>query len=163
MPSGIYKRTEKHKAQSVANLPKIPPKYWLGKRILSHQGFQKGNKLALGRHHSDEVKKIIALAHLGKPKLKIRGKNHYAWKGGITPLQIKVRNSIEYKNWRDIIFKRDKYTCRECGARNGNGKRVVLNAHHIHSFADFPSLRFVIENGITLCRGCHEKTFKKIN
>ena len=67
------------------------------------------------------------------------------WKGGITSLVMKIRGSIEYKNWRKEVFERDKFLCQNCGIR---GRK--LNAHHIKSFADFPEERFNIDNGINI-------------
>jgi hypothetical protein len=86
------------------------------------------------------------------------GEEHYNWKGGITPIQFKIRNSKEYKLWRTAVFERDNYTCIWCNARNGNGKAVILNADHIKPFAYFPELRFAIDNGRTLCINCHKTT-----
>lgn len=86
------------------------------------------------------------------------GEKHYNWKGGITPLRKKIRNSLEYKLWRTSVFERDKYTCVFCGAKNGKGKRVILNADHIKPFSLFPELRFAIDNGRTLCIDCHRNT-----
>ena len=87
-----------------------------------------------------------------------RGKDNHLWKGGITPLNISIRQSSEYKLWRESVFTRDNYTCIWCGARNGNGKTVTLNADHIKPFAYFPELRFAIDNGRTLCVPCHKTT-----
>ena len=78
------------------------------------------------------------------------GKNCYNWKGGITPIFKKIRQSLEYKEWRKIIFERDNYTCQECGLNN-----CYIEAHHIKSFAEYPNLRFVINNGITYCKESH--------
>lgn len=88
----------------------------------------------------------------------LAGENHYNWKGGITPLQMKIRNSMEYKLWRNAVFERDNYTCIWCGSRSGNGKRIALAADHIKPFCDYPELRFAIDNGRTLCNDCHKKT-----
>jgi hypothetical protein len=82
-----------------------------------------------------------------------RGIKNPAWKGGITPINYKIRNSQEYTDWRISVFKRDNYTCQEC-----NGTGITLNADHIKPFALFPELRLVIENGRTLCVPCHRKT-----
>jgi 5-methylcytosine-specific restriction endonuclease McrA len=87
------------------------------------------------------------------------------WKGGITPINVLIRHSLEYKLWRESVFKRDNFTCIWCGAKSGNGKTIKLNADHIKPFCDYPELRFAIDNGRTLCEECHKKTdtyFNKI-
>lgn len=76
-----------------------------------------------------------------------------AWKGGITPIHAKIRNSTKYADWRIAVFQRDNYTCQECGS-----KGVYLNADHIKPFAYYPELRLAIDNGRTLCVPCHRKT-----
>lgn len=79
------------------------------------------------------------------------------WKGGITSIWLKP----EYRLWREAIFRRDGYTCKGCGKKNGEGKTVYLEAHHILPRRDFPHLTFELSNGITLCKECHDKTKKK--
>lgn len=66
------------------------------------------------------------------------------------------RCSGEYKEWRNMVFERDKYTCQNCGMRG-----VRLNAHHIKPWSNYPKVRFDIENGITLCEKCHKAYHKK--
>jgi len=94
----------------------------------------------------------------GKKQPNVSQEKHWAWKGGITPINRAIRNSLETKLWREAVFERDKYTCVWCGARNGNGTAVTLHADHIKQFAYFPELRFAIDNGRTLCKPCHKKT-----
>lgn len=67
-----------------------------------------------------------------------------------------IRNSGAYSAWRKAVYERDHYTCQSCGII---GKR--LNAHHIKSFARFPSLRLDVDNGITLCERCHKKAHER--
>lgn len=140
----------------------------------------KGEKNGMyGKKHTQEWKEKISFIKKGKsnagsfkkghtpwlkglkkgdhPSIRSREKIN-TWKGGIYPEVMKVRKSVEYKLWRESIFKRDNYTCLFCGKRNGNGKTVVLHADHIKSFALFPELRFAIDNGRTLCIDCHRKT-----
>ena len=97
-----------------------------------------------------EVKQKIADSKMGD--------KNPNWKGGISPFNVLIRNSAEMRLWRKSVFSRDNYICQDCGARNGNGKAIVLNADHIKSFAEFPELRFAIDNGRTLCVECHKKT-----
>lgn len=87
-----------------------------------------------------------------------RGEKSSSWKGGITPQNKIIRASAEYKLWRKSVFERDGYKCIFCGAKNGNGKTIILHADHIKPFAYFPELRFAIDNGRTLCKDCHRLT-----
>lgn len=58
----------------------------------------------------------------------------------------------KYIAWRNDVYKRDRFKCQW---PNCNTK-LKLNAHHIKNWADFPGLRFIIDNGITLCRYHHD-------
>lgn len=78
-------------------------------------------------------------------------KSHF-WKGGITPLNMKIRHSIEYKLWRRSVLERDKNTCVWCGSTE------KLHVDHIKRFSDYPELRFAIDNGRVLCVACHLTT-----
>lgn len=167
MPKGIYKRTEYHKQMLRGRTPwnkgergrkftdrKSPPPFTAEHRqkmSLAHIG----NKYSLGRKLSEEHKRKLSEAHKGKSTRSwtLRGEKSASWKGGITPVNAKIRTSFEYRDWRIAVFTRDNYTCQECGSRG-----VTLNADHIKPFAYFPELRLVIENGRTLCVPCHKET-----
>lgn len=97
----------------------------------------------------------------GKRCPQITGANHYFWKGGASTEAKRVRQSIEYRLWREAVFERDNYTCVWCGLRSGKGAKVYLHADHIQLFADYPELRLAIDNGRTLCRECHYKRHRK--
>jgi hypothetical protein len=91
-------------------------------------------------------------------KNRLKGKDAPNWQGGKRSWKKIIYDSSEYKNWRRTIFERDNYTCQECGTKNGNGKGIYLQAHHIKPFAYYPKLRFDLNNGKTLCVECHKKT-----
>lgn len=84
----------------------------------------------------------------------LKGNKNPNWRGGITPERFKIRNSQEYADWRISVFQRDKNTCQRCGNKNYN------EAHHIKCFSLNEDLRFDIDNGITLCRYCHNSNYK---
>ncbi len=73
-------------------------------------------------------------------------------------LRRRIRYSAKMDKWRKAVFERDNYTCQCCGARNGLGRAITLNADHIKPFAYHPELRFDLDNGRTLCVECHRKT-----
>jgi 5-methylcytosine-specific restriction endonuclease McrA len=81
----------------------------------------------------------------------LKKENNPNWTDGRTPENHRIRNSIEYKNWRKSVYERDNYTCQICGDNRGGN----LNANHIKKFSDFPAIRLDINNGITLCEHCH--------
>lgn len=63
----------------------------------------------------------------------------------------KLRETPEYKTWRIAVLERDEYTCQHCRKTGG-----ILHAHHIKTFKMNPESRYEINNGITLCKQCHE-------
>jgi hypothetical protein len=109
----------------------------------------------LNKRHSIATRLKIAASH----RARVAAGTHHAWKGGVTPLHAKLRLTVEYKIWRDAVFKRDNYTCQSCLIRNGagTGNDVYLEAHHIQPFAQFPEHRFDISNGIALCHRHHPR------
>lgn len=86
-----------------------------------------------------------------------KGEKHWNWQGGIMKGR-KERNLFVYKEWRKFIFNRDSYTCQICGIFNhiGLNKTICLNANHIKKWKDYPELRYLTINGITLCEKCHD-------
>lgn len=100
-----------------------------------------------------EVRNKISMALLGKPQPWNRGENHPNWQGGKTGINAKIRNSLEMKEWRRKVFKRDEYTCQECKAKGGR-----LVADHIKPFSVYPELRFGLSNGRTICHKCDLKS-----
>ena len=80
--------------------------------------------------------------------------NSPVWKGGPEYSRAE-RATHEYNQWRSDVFCRDGYACAKCGAKNGFGERIELNAHHIENWKDNPDKRYDIDNGITLCDKCH--------
>ena len=116
-----------------------------------------------GKHFPDEVKEKWRQQRKGKkfstrfgfvPKTAFKlGQKPWNWKGGITPENIKIRHSVEYKKWRVEVFKRDNFTCQICRVR---GK--YLEADHIKPFSLYPELRLDISNGRTLCKTCHKNS-----
>ncbi len=68
----------------------------------------------------------------------------------------KQRDTKEDNWFKQSVFKRDNYTCQKCHKHGG-----CLNAHHLQNYADFPSLRYDADNGITFCESCHKNFHKK--
>ncbi len=83
----------------------------------------------------------------------LSGPNAPTWKGGSSRNYKRGYRSEHYKQWRKSVFERDNYTCRHCGIRGG-----YLTSHHVKGFAAFPTLRYEVSNGLTLCEPCHSKT-----
>jgi 5-methylcytosine-specific restriction endonuclease McrA len=103
--------------------------------------FKNGNKLFLGRKHSKEALNKMRLAKEKKPVPWVTGENNWNWKGGITPIKKKLRESIKYKYWRKQVFERDSYTCQVCGKVGGK-----LHPHHECPFEFAEIINYLIRN-----------------
>ena len=167
----IKRLSEEHKKKiSLAHMGiRIPHREETKMKISNTMKGRKPNNY--GKKHSEEWKRKMSeihKGHIGYSKGKklnltlkqrkargdlIRGEKHFNWKGGISSINKKIRNSFEYKLWRNAVFERDNFTCIWCGQI---GRK--LHADHIKPFALFPELRFAIDNGRTLCITCHKKT-----
>jgi protein gp37 len=102
--------------------------------------------------------KALENIRLGAKKNRLKGSIHPNWNNNLSDTNQRIRNGFEFINWRNEVFKRDNYTCQNCGSKKGGN----LNAHHIQPFATFPELRFVVDNGVTLCKTCHKAEHKNL-
>lgn len=148
---------DKLRQKSLANGNK-PPVAW-------------GNKTNLGRKQSLEERRMRSeiQKRIGNHPPRMYGKDHPNWKGGTTKLRANMLGMFEYRQWRSDIFTRDNFTCMDCGKRGGD-----LEPHHIKEVADIfreYQIKTILEarncvelwsinNGITLCKECHRKTFR---
>lgn len=98
----------------------------------------------------------ISNSHKGVPQLNRRGEKCHLWKGGITPENLKIRASIEFRLWREAVFARDNWTCQKYFIKGGK-----LHPHHIKNFAEYQELRFALDNGITLSKKAHREFHKE--
>lgn len=91
-------------------------------------------------------KELLAMFKAIEKKLDNRNKSYWNYE---------ARRSIEYKKWKKAVLKRDSNKCRICGQTKN------LVAHHIVPFSEDTSLRYSVDNGMTLCQNCHREVHKK--
>lgn len=150
------------------------------KNIKKMNKINKGNKYTLGYKHTEQSKCIIKEASTQRWKdkdyrlsvgRKIReGLNkYYIKKNGANMNDVKsqIRASFQYGDWRNQVFKRDNYTCQECGksgcAVEAHHKMpfiVILKKYNIKTLEQALncSKLWDVDNGKTLCEKCHNDT-----
>jgi len=134
-------------------------------RILSKETKEKIRLRALGRVFSLEHKESLSTAHIGndgywtgkhrnpETKEKIRraisGENHPHWRGGISNNKYSIKFNKEIK---ELIRKRDNYTCQLCGV----SECECLNKLPIHHI-DYNKQNCLPSNLLSLCGSCNSK------
>lgn len=148
----------------------------------SKKSLETRNKISvshLGKIHTIETKQKISITK--KQKKCHVGNRNGRWIDGRNTLRHAIRHLDEYRNWIKEVFNRDKYKCQYCG----NSESGNLQAHHLIPFKTLLSLFlkrnnkldikkdhfkllelakidkqiFDVDNGITLCKECHQTTF----
>ena len=67
---------------------------------------------------------------------------------------IKTRK-LKLSEWSRTVRLRDNNTCVCCEVQNEH-----LDAHHILYQSIFPEFSLMVNNGMTVCKTCHEKIHK---
>lgn len=133
---------------------KNPTKCWQGKL----REAMRGNKYNFGKKHTMEWKI--------KNGERRKGENNPRWRGGITPLNKKIRGCFEMRQWRSDVFTRDDFICQSCGQRGGELQAdhiklfsVIMKDNNITCFEDALGCRELwnLNNGQTLCKDCHSR------
>ena len=112
-----------------------------------------GNK---GKLVSEETRRKNSLRQIGIPKPYLLREKNPNWKGGVTPINNRIRDSAEAKIWKRKCMERDKFTCQKYKV-----KGCKLEVHHISNFSSHPRLRFSVKNGVTLSKEAHKEFHKR--
>ena len=125
----------------------------------------KGNQYNKGKQNNKG--KHWILTDEQREKYGNKGIDNHNWKGGISKLNNSIRQLKEYHKWQSFVFQRDNWTCQTCRKRG-----CYLEIHHIKELykiikennlitiedALYCKELWSIDNGITLCKGCHNLT-----
>ncbi len=122
----------KETVRKIVNTRQNNGSYEINSKLLT-----KLNHTKKGNHLSD-----IHRQHISES---LQGSKAYNWKGGGD-----ISKGVDFKIWRDKVFARDNWTCQKTKRRGRE-----LHPHHIKNFAQYPELRYDINNGITLSAKMH--------
>ncbi|MCX7135699.1 MAG: HNH endonuclease [Proteobacteria bacterium] len=115
------------------------------------------HRLKPGRVFSDTHKANIRKAQIDRGAVGDKNPN---WRGGLTDVNRRLRQSWQYREWRDNALRLRGCKCQDCGVAEGHmceccGVKIKLHVHHVLSFAKFPESRFDPANSEVLCPKCH--------
>jgi len=109
----------------------------------------------------NESKKGIPRTQKVKDKISRTHKERWKMHKYKTLLNERMRRGKDFAKWRKKVFERDNYICQKCKKRSKKGERIELHPHHILNFSNHEDLRFIVDNGVTLCVECHQEFHKR--
>ena len=112
----------------------------------SPEAIEKNQRSNLGRVVSLATRAKMSAAHKGIWS----GEKNPKWNGGSS---FEPYSTSWTEDLREVIRKRDNYTCQLCDVKQDNLSRQ-LSVHHI----DYDKKNLDPENLISLCRSCHSNT-----
>ena len=150
---------------------KLPKELLRGKL---HPNWKGGQRKCIDCGSPTKNRRKLGLRCFSCNRKYLSGKHHPMWTGGHTSFRKSLYSTLQYKQWRETVFKRDNYICQICFRKGGN-----LEAHHKRRMVLFikdiiPNPKILkgwqvrnillkyeplwnIDNGITLCIECHNK------
>jgi len=116
----------------------------------------------LSKNKNPEWIRKYSEARIGKPRMNMRGENHFNWKGGISLLRNRIQSLFKYRQWRSDVFTRDNFTCQICEIKADHYPKMfykIRDEFNIKSLEDAENCEELwnINNGRTLCKNCHRK------
>ena len=114
--NGYKHSIETRKKLSIANIGKKQSIKVIANRVFKNTG----------KKRTKETIKKMSLSQIGKPRPYQSGEKSSNWKGGITPLNHRIRTCLQYTEWRRQIFRRDYWTCVMCNKKSG----IKIEADH---------------------------------
>lgn len=152
MPRKGYKFTEEHKRNiSLGHKGQIP---WNKDKKLSED-----HKRKVKENHSHSKPWLGKKRGIGfQIKCSMRQTGEKTFSGFRTHKIRRLKNTTNYKNWRNDVFERDDYTCQMKNCVCCNNKRgVELHPHHLLTVKEYPEFMFYTDNGVALCKDSHMK------
>jgi len=83
--------------------------------------------------------------------LRRTGEDHPRWNSDISNEDREDRRlDPRHAEWSRLVKERDGFTCQVCGVYPAR-----LASHHLAPYSTCKALRYVIDNGVTMCINCH--------
>lgn len=82
----------------------------------------------------------------------LTGSKNYKWDSTRTDEdRDSFHRSTGHRKWREAVLERDGNECVRCDSAED------LHAHHIYPYSEYPEMREDVDNGVTLCKICHDE------
>ena len=119
-------------------------------------------------------RRTIKQSLTGKPRPNSQGSKNHNWKGGLTGWRKLARGRLNEHFVRPVM-QRDNFICQWCGSKKNivvhhsqrtfmdivNIVRTKCNEDNLEEFVNFIVKEHCLDDGITLCKKCHDAYHKE--